>query len=408
MAPHIDIIMLALARWDGLYSSTAYSIAKELSTNNRVFYIDNPFTIKDFFHYFRTYHIQRRISPLLFGENTCKKIDTVSDNFFAITPKLTFPTNWLSDGAIYKAFAQLNDRIVYQAIGKTIKDYQIKNYIFLNSFNPFYGFYFPKSFRPILKIYQSVDMIDQAPHIAKHGLRLENEMIRQSHITLTTSRQLYKSKAKISQNAFYLPNAADTGLFKKALTENYPKPIEVASYEKPIIGYTGHIDNRIDYDLLKQIATAHSDKILLLVGPIANKIIEKDLRNFENIILSGKKSIEVLPQYLQHFDCAIIPFKKNTLTSGIYPLKINEYLAAGKPVIATDFSEDIMGFSEVAYIARNNEKFVKYIQQSLEENHEKMIQKRIMIAEKNNWRARIIDFWEIVEGYMHKDIKAVS
>ncbi len=402
MYPEIDIIMLALARWDGHYSSTAFSLAKELSRYNRVFYIDNPFTVKDFFYYFNTYHIQQRRSSLLFGKNIHKKIGGPSENLIAVTPRLTYPINWLPEGKLYDTFSEINDKIIYEAIEKTTNDYQIKDFIFINSFNPFYSLSFPKNFAPLLKIYQSVDMIDHASHISKHGLRLENEAIRQADITLTTSKRLYEIKRNITDDVYYLPNAADIELFKKSVSEKYPKPAELRNCDKPIIGYTGNIDNRIDFDLLKKISLSHQDKTLALIGPIANKSIEKELLQYKNIILTGKKPLEKLPQYLQYFDCTIIPFKKNALTSGIYPLKINEYLAAGKPVVTTDFSEDIIDFSKVAHIAKSNDDFITHIHSCIQMNTQDKVQNRVMTAEKNTWEARAGVFWKITQQYLSK------
>src|SRR5690606_26999899 len=112
--------------------------------------------------------------------------------------------------------------------------------------------------------------------------------------------------------------------------------------DKKIIGYTGNICHRINYDLLKTIAENNLDKIILLVGPINNQaFFNMRLNKMPNIITTGPKSIYDLPAYLKYIDCAIIPFLCNELTKSIYPLKINEYLAAGRPVVSTSFSEDL-------------------------------------------------------------------
>ena len=92
----------------------------------------------------------------------------------------------------------------------------------------------------------------------------------------------------------------------------------------------------------------------------------------------------------------IIPFKKNTLTKSIYPLKINEYLAAGKPVIATHFSEDMYTFHTVAYVVDSHEEFLLAIDQAIAENTEARKAARMKVAEQNTWSARVAQFWDII------------
>ncbi len=115
-----------------------------------------------------------------------------------------------------------------------------------------------------------------------------------------------------------------------------------------------------------------------------------------NVVFAGPRKITELPAFLQYFDCVIIPFRKNTLAKSIYPLKINEYLAAGKPVIATHFSEDIYTFRDVAYIADDHETFLQLIDQAIDENNAALQEKRIAVASQNTWAARVDQFWAIL------------
>src|SRR5690606_26971458 len=87
-----------------------------------------------------------------------------------------------------------------------------------------------------------------------------------------------------------------------------------------------------------------------------------------NLVFAGSRKPEELPAYLRQFDCCIIPYLKNTLTRSIYPLKINEYLAAGRPVVATRFSEDIYAFRPVAEIADSHDAFLDAIDTAIADN----------------------------------------
>jgi hypothetical protein len=88
-----DIVMLALARWDGPYASTAFSLAQELSKTNRVFYIDNPFTLKDVATNLHKPQIKSRLTPLLTGQHIGKQIYPENPNLINLRTKAVIPIN---------------------------------------------------------------------------------------------------------------------------------------------------------------------------------------------------------------------------------------------------------------------------------------------------------------------------
>ncbi|GEO10785.1 glycosyltransferase [Segetibacter aerophilus] len=393
-----DIVMLTSSRWDDELSSSALSLAKEFSKSNRVFYIDHPFSIKDFFSGKNKTRIRSRMSSLLLGKGICRRVEGFPPGFTAVTPKLTIPINWLKDGKMYNFLSGKNDQILYKTLREVIKKNSIKQYIFINIFDPFFFKSFPSDLKPSRLIYQTVDDISQEEYIAKHGIRLEKEAISKADFTFATSRELVRRVTPFSSRVFYLPNAADISIFKRASNTILPRPEELKNIIGKIICYTGVIGTRINYDLLKKIAIHHPDKTLVLVGPaLTSEYIDAGLSDCPNIIFTGAKDINELPAYLQYSDVAIIPFEYNQLTKSIYPLKINEYLAAGKPVVSTAFSEDIKEFDKVAYIAKTNEEFLQLIDFAIKENSLQKKTERMNEAAKNTWQNRVETFWNIVE-----------
>src|SRR5437899_564247 len=139
MNKSIDIIILALSRWDGPYSSTAFSMAKEIAKTNRVFYIDNPFTIKDLIFEFRSDPIQRRWKALLFRKNIFHDIGNANQKLISVTTPLALPINFLPEGKIYNWLSKLNDWFFFKGVKQLMNAYNIKDFIFLNVFNPFYA-----------------------------------------------------------------------------------------------------------------------------------------------------------------------------------------------------------------------------------------------------------------------------
>lgn len=400
-----DIIFFALARWDGPYSSTAYSLAKALSQHTRVFYVDNPFTIKDYLVHRHSAQIVLRRNALWRGKDLFLKPDKNHPNLVVVTPRLTLSINWLPPGVFYDTFSRVNDQAISMAVNETCKAFDIKKYVLMNSFNPLIGRFLNLRTNPILKIYQSVDDISHSDYVNRHGPKLEEETIRDADFTIVTSTELKRLKSQFSDDVFLLPNAADTAIFNTALSESLERPKELMALppDKKIVCYTGNICHRLDYELLVRVATTHSDKILLMVGPFANdQYRTSGLADLPNVLFTGRKTIDQLPAYLKFSSCCIIPFLCNELTKSIYPLKINEYLSAGKPVVSTSFSPDIMSFQEVASIAANHEEFAASIDKAIDQDHQALAARRVSLSSGNNWDSRARHFIDLTVKYLGK------
>jgi glycosyltransferase involved in cell wall biosynthesis len=166
-------------------------------------------------------------------------------------------------------------------------------------------------------------------------------LIEKSHLIFVTSSNLYRKIAeKRKDNVYLIGNGVDVALFKKAMTD-IATPEDVKEVKKPIVGYIGAIDEWLDFDLIKTIATVYHDILIVLLGPVLPKAKKEVnvLEKFNNIFFVGKKSYDMLPEYLKAFDVCIIPFKINKLTVSANPVKLYEYLASGKNVVSTALPE---------------------------------------------------------------------
>ncbi len=397
-----DIIYFSLFRWNGPYSSISVALAREFSRTRRVFYINNPFTLKDSL----TSDPQlETVTPKVTAGKVAFQPDEDHANLVTVTPPYTYPINFLPEGMVYDKISEQNNKIIYNAVQQTIERYKIKNYVFINCFNPFYAPVLPNSFKPIANIYQCVDDISQEDYIARHGIRLENKAIEKADLTLVTSQELYRLKFPYSKNIQMLNNAADNKNFSRAINEEFDRPPELAGINKKIIGFIGNLDEaRIDYELLKAVAVGHPDKQLVLVGPLNNTQCKAlGLDQMDNITFTGAKDITELPAYLKYFDTCIIPFAKNLLTKSIYPLKINEYLAAGKSVVSTDFSPDIASFKDFIHLASSRTNFVSLIDWAITDNSPDKVIARTKKAATNTWKTRISEFERLVEPFLQRN-----
>ncbi len=394
------IIIITGSRWDQDYSSASISLARELSKTQQIYFIDNPFSLKDVIHGWKSPQIQNRKKALILGKEIYREVESGNKNWVAVTPLVNLPINWLPPGFLYNLFSAINNILFYKTLKRLIKEKNLKRYVFFNSYNPFYGYKLPEYIKPALIIYQSRDNIRESEYVKKHGPRLEQLAARNAHIRLATSTDLVQRLSEDGYPFQFFPNAADVELFSRALTP-HPNtvPTELIDLKRPIIGYMGNICLRIDYDLLVKIAQRFNYATLLLVGPRNDKNQHNiDFTRLPNVVFVGAKNIKILPEYLAFMDCAILPFKKNNLTRSIYPLKINEYLAGGKAVVSTAFSPDINGFAEVVYISQNHDEFLNNVEKAITEHTPESIERRTALAKTNTWVVRGREFLQLIEN----------
>jgi teichuronic acid biosynthesis glycosyltransferase TuaH len=397
----MDIVFFTLFRTDNPYSSISLSMAKELAKNHRVFYVNHPYTLKDCWNERHDPIVKKRLSKMLLGQTGYESVASIPTNFVAAQPPATLPIGVLPKGVIFEFFQKINNGIVLKSIRKLLKDNEIQDFIFINCYDPYYAGVLPKSFGARLNIYHCIDDIRENPYSAKHAADLEDGWIQQADVTFVTSTNLFSLKKPLTNRLETYFNAADVAVFRQVLEKKYDRPKELDGRTGGVIGFVGNLDElRIDYPLLKKVAEAHPDKTLLLVGPINSPEPKQiGLDKMTNVVFAGSRKLEDLPQYVQYMDVVMIPFLLNTLTASIYPLKINEYLAAGKPVISTKFSNDIQSFSDVIYLADNHENFSKLVEKAMLENDQTRTNARVEVANSNTWTARIAQLWEIVEKY---------
>ncbi|MAT56150.1 MAG: hypothetical protein CMN32_16895 [Saprospirales bacterium] len=394
-----DIVYYTLFPWDMPYSSVSLSLTAELAKTSRVFYVNHPYTFKDVLTRMGEPLTKKRAMAMLTGKTIYEEIPG-HPSVTGVQPPAVLPINWLSDGPTFNSLYEWNRKRVLGSIRELLSKHRLRNFIYLNCYNPYYAGVLPKGYGQLINIYQCIDDMEEETYTARHGARLEREVIKDADLVLTTSRGLLKKCRAINPESHPLFNAANTAVFEEAQNRTFERPKELKGLEGKLIGFTGNMDpHRIDYQLLLEVARRHPDKHLVLVGPLNSDEPQKiGLDKLPNVHFTGGKHISELPAYLQHFDVVLIPFRLNKLTASIYPLKINEYLAAGKPVVSTRFSEDIQDFEKVIYLASDRDSFLAATDRAIAEDNEHLIAQRQEEARKNTWEERARQFWKLVDS----------
>ncbi len=397
-----DIIINTLFRSDNAYSSVSLSFAKELAKTHRVFYVNHPYSVKDIWDLRQNQKLRERLPTILRGGIFYEKLKSIPENFLVVTPPPTIPINFLSNNGLYKTLYKYNQQVLLMGIRKVINDNNIKDYIYMTCYDPFFLPILPKAMGATLNIYQCIDDISTEAYVAKHGVRLEEQAVKDSDITLVTSTNLWRHFRQIQPETHILNNAVDISIFKNLYYRDIERPAEIKDIKTKIIGFIGNLDDvRLDYRLMRRLAEAHTDKTLLLVGPINSpEVYSEGLDKMTNVILIGAKTIYEVPNYLKFMDVAILPSLINKMSRSVYPLKINEYLAAGKSAIATSFSDDIRGFQPHIRIAESHDHFIRLIDDAIDDYSEETVRQRMSIGESNTWGDRVREFWDIVDTFL--------
>lgn len=382
----VPIVFQALPKWDSAYNSTALTISKLLSENRKVFYIEHPFSVLDKAKSSLKERIKRRY------KHSWEMPFSDHPNFIAINPLNTLPINALKEGVFYRFLLKQYISKLWKRVDSVLREFNINEFGYINSFDPVY-FDFESTVTCAFKIYHSVDLISGEPYIARHGVKAEERASRAADYVLTTSYPLKDRLKEFNPNTECIPNAADFDHFSK----NYSKPFEFRNSTRKRVVYTGNIGLRIDYQILEKIAKAHPDLDFWIVGPKdGNYFNGKELESITNVYFTGAKSYSDLPAYIHHADACIIPFKCTELTYHIYPLKLNEYLSSGKPVLTSAFT-DFGKFEKLMYVYNDSDEAIEKLSQAIQEPKNDLISKRIDLASENTWENRMINWEQVID-----------
>jgi GT2 family glycosyltransferase/glycosyltransferase involved in cell wall biosynthesis len=230
------------------------------------------------------------------------------------------------------------------------------------------------------------DCMDEHRGFQENSARMlahEEELSQRSDLVLATAHRLFEKQAQLNPRCLLVPNAADFAHFHTA------PPLlaaEVRGLPRPIIGYYGAIAEWFDSAVVGALARARPHWSFVLIGSTAGADLAP-LEGLPNVLLLGEKPYAVLPAYLHAFDLCLIPFKKTPLTDATNPVKLFEYLSAGKPVVATDLDE-LRHYADYVYLVALPEGWLPAIEAALHEDWPAQAQARTDFARRQTWDER--------------------
>lgn len=387
------IFIFGLAKFDAEIESTSYQSAKFLAEKNDVYYIEHPYTIKDYMMGRGSSEFEKRRSKF-FSSDSCI-IGTSLPRLKIIIPPPLLSINFISENQLYRFLLSINEALIVKRLKRIIASKNIKEFIFINSFN----FHYPNvgaSLKPALLVYHCVDPL-VVEYDRRHGIMSEKRIVKSSDLVICTSKQLYREKVIQNANTYFIPNAADINHSSKALDPQTVVSSLLRDIRTPIIGYFGNIERRIDFNLLDAVVKANPDKSFVFVGPKDEKYIPDDFNVNSNVHFIGKVPYSQMPAILKGFNVAIIPFAIDEVSATIFPLKLFEYLGAGKPVVSTEFNSDLKDFTgNTVHYCVDPDAFSAAINFALSNNSPKAVDERLSVAAKNTWQNRLTEFSTLI------------
>jgi glycosyltransferase involved in cell wall biosynthesis len=205
-------------------------------------------------------------------------------------------------------------------------------------------------------IYDMIDDWSNYLDSPEYFAETEPYLLRSADIVTATAKTLYQRAIQHNQNTYLCPNAADFEHFRRARAI-WESPQDLPP-RRPRIGFFGVMREWFDAELVAFSASHRPEYDFCLIGGYLEEILQK-LEGLSNVHLLGEKPYSYLPQYLHHFDAAIIPFKVNELIRSTNPIKVYEYLAGGKPVVATEIPE--IQHMPFVYVSKGTEEFIRHL-----------------------------------------------
>jgi Glycosyl transferases group 1 len=372
---HAPVLMyLAPNRWDGPRQRTQH-LAAGLARTRPVIYVEPAaYTLPGF--------VRRRLAGEHHGP-LFRRVKRVGKNLLVYSPPPTLPGN-----LHFRPLNSLVHSVAWRDLRRAVGPIDSSAMDVLVAWPP--AFELARRLRPRRLIYDCLDLFPSF----EDGLRrrlltsLEDDLSRAASAVVVTSRDLERRWSGRHPRVVRIPNGVELSLFGP---ESGPTPVpsDIARLPRPRLGYIGTVGRWVDVPLLQHVAHQRPQCSIVLIGPIERGITRP--AGPANLLLLGERPYSSLPGYLAGMDVLLIPFRLMDLTHAVNPIKLYEYCATGKPIVATPL-EEVVAAGGVCYIGEGNDSFLSAIDDALLEAARPdplRAAARLSLARASGWDARV-------------------
>lgn len=390
---NFDVVIVAVQGWDFEIGSNAKNIALEFAKNHRVLFVNPPL---DLITRIKSNNDRRVKKYNKVIQKKEKSLTKVANNVWNLYPDFVAPSiNWIPNPMLHDFLNKYTNQRLASCINNAVMDLNFGPYILFNDNFIFKGMYLKEILRPEKYIYYIRDFLTIQPYFKKHGIRLEPQLIQNADAVVANSTYLMEYAQKYNPKSFYVGQGCELEIFDEDLVKEVPQDIQ--GLQGPLIGYVGFLTSmRLDINLLFTIASLKPEWNIVLVGPEDRTFKDSALHGLKNIFFLGKKTPDQLPAYIKTFHVCINPQLINQLTIGNYPRKVDEYLAMGKPVVATN-TKAMDVFKDHVYLASNAIEFVDFIGLALDDGENITKITRKLFAQSHTWEASVSGIYSAID-----------
>jgi glycosyltransferase involved in cell wall biosynthesis len=253
----------------------------------------------------------------------------------------------------------------------------------------------------VLTVYDCMDELSKFRGAPPELLAREAELLKRAEVVFTGGRRLYEAKSRYNDNCHFYGCGVDCEHFGKAREAATSVPLDVENLPRPILGYFGVVDERMDYELVAKLAEANPSGSVIIVGP-TTKVDPGSLPQRPNLHWLGQRPYSDLPAYCKAMDVCLMPFALNESTEFINPTKALEYMATGRPIVSTAVPDVVRNFGEVVRIAHDPEHFVSLCANAVEQPDPQSIGRGLQMAQTNSWDSIVSQLENHIQEALHK------
>ena len=394
-----NIIMLCQQSWDISMASNAKNLAKEFAKSNRVLYVNMPLDVNTVLKGRNEPAVHTRLRVLL-GQR--ESLVNAEPNLWVLTPRvLGLSINWLRPGRAFDALNRWNSQLLAHSIRQAARALGFNGAVLVQDGIILQGLELPRLLATARSVYYLRDYTLGVPYFQRHGPRVEAQLMRQADLVVANSAYLADYARQHTPRAYDIGQGCVLTMYDA--DADYPRSADLATVNQRRIVYTGFLTTlRLDIGLLLAIARQRPQCDLVLIGPEDETFQRSELHQLPNVYFLGSKRPDELAAYLRHCDVCINPQVVNEATAGNYPLKIDEYLAMGKPVVATR-TRTMALFAEHVYLAEGPEQWLTMLDQALAQAGPSTPETRIAFARSHTWAASVQALYQALAALPNAD-----
>ncbi|PKP46885.1 MAG: glycosyltransferase family 1 protein [Bacteroidetes bacterium HGW-Bacteroidetes-11] len=389
-----DFIITGLQSWDIPIGSNAIDIAREIAKNNRVLYVNSPLDQMTILRNKPTPETKQRLEVYRKQKEGLRRI---TDNLWVLDfPFSVWSVNGFPDGFIFDFFNKLNNKKIFGYVRKVAEELHFKDFIHFIDNDIYRSFYSKEYLKPAYSVYYRRDNLQPFAYWKKHVQRLEPLLIKKSDLVVCNSPQLANFARPFNPKSFDIGQGVDLSAY--STEQAFQIPDDVAPIPTPRIGYIGDINSlRLDPDLLCELAKSKPGYSFVMIGREDKVFASHELHSIKNVYFLGSIPKNMVPAYMSTLDVCLNPQAVNEITIGNYPRKVDEYLALGKPVIATK-TDTMELFREHTYLCTNVQEYQDAVEHAVKDTNKEKIKQRILFAQSHSWENNVKNIYSQIQA----------